>query len=329
MNSKLNRREFLKLTGAVTLGAAAVSIGGASAETKPASPRSTKLPQRILGKTGESVSILGIGGVGMITDTDNVDAVVAMINEAIGLGVTYFDTSPDYGNGKSETRLGLVMKDRRKEVFLATKVNPPRTYDSTMKQVEESLKRLQTDHLDLVQIHYWPNRYNDQNPEPFSQIGESNGVIAALRKLKEQGVIKYYGLTGHPNVEKNQRDDMRRALARYDFDTVLCFINPTAQSLWNNRELIPVAKRKNMGVIGMKAFGGGDPAALVGKKTWQCKPTELLRYALSQPIHVTVPAVSSVDHMRANVEVVKAFKPMTTVECQAIRTKINAGGYKI
>jgi aryl-alcohol dehydrogenase-like predicted oxidoreductase len=321
MNSKLNRREFLKLTGAVSLGAMALGMNGASAETKP-STRSMKLPQRILGKTGESVSILGLGGVGMIVESEE-DEAVAMLNEAIDRGITYFDTAPNYGaNRLSEHRLGLVMAKRRKEVFLATKIEH-RDYDGAMKDIEESLKELQTDQVDLAQLHLWPNRQS-ADMEPFQQIGKPDGVIRAMQKMKEQGVIRFMGLTGHPYTEFNTRDDMRRAVAYYDFDTVLCFINPTNQSLWNNRELIPIAKRKNMGIIGMKAFGGGQPGYLVGKKAGQCNAPELLRYAFSQPIHVTIPAVSSIDHLHANIQAAKAFKPMSAAEQRAIIAKVNA-----
>lgn len=324
MSNTMSRREFLKLTGTVTLGAAALTIGGASAEKKPSSTRSMKLPQRILGRTGESVSILGVGGVGMITDTDDIDAIVAMLNEAVDRGVTYFDTAPDYGNGKSETRLGMMVAKRRKEIFLATKVNE-RTYDAGMKQIEESMKRLQTDHVDLIQLHYWPNRQN-ANMDPFLQIGEKDGVLRALYKLKDEKVIGAMGLTGHPNTAFNMRDDMRRAIAHYDFDTVLSFINPSNQSLWVNRELIPIAKRKNMGIIGMKAFGGGTPGAIVGKSKGKVPASELLRYAFSQPIHVTIPSVANIDQMRHNVEIAKTFKPISAAESKVMIEKLKGYG---
>ncbi len=324
MSNSMNRRDFLKITGAVSIGAAALSIGGASALTKPVEKRSTKLPQRVLGRTGESVSIIGIGGVGMIVEAEEED-VVSMLNEAIDIGITYLDTSPIYGKERlSEHRLGLVLAKRRSEVFLAGKCEA-RNYDGIMKDVEESLKELQTDHFDLLQLHYWPNR-NAWNVDPWNVLGGPKGVMAAFAKLKEQGVIKYCGLTGHPIDKFAMRDDMRRAISRYDFDTVLCFVNPKQESLWVTRELIPVARRKNMGVIGMKMFGGGTPGALVGKKPGQTSAKELFRYALSQPIHVSIPAVTSIDQLRTNVEWVKAFKPMTAEESKTLIAQVNVPG---
>jgi aryl-alcohol dehydrogenase-like predicted oxidoreductase len=262
-----------------------------------------------------------MGGVGMIVDAEE-DAVVSMLNEAIDSGITYFDTSPIYGKDRlSEHRLGLVFGKRRREVFLAGKCEP-RDYDGIMKDVETSLKELQTDHFDLLQLHYWPNR-NGWDRDPWRALGGPKGIMAAFAKLKEEGVIKYCGLTGHPLPQFNMRDDMRRAISAYNFDTILCFVNPKQESLWVNRELIPVAKRRDMGIIGMKMFGGGTPGALVGKKAGQASAKELFRYALSQPIHVSIPAVTTIDQLRTNVAWAREFKPMTTQDAKTLIAKVN------
>jgi aryl-alcohol dehydrogenase-like predicted oxidoreductase len=322
MDSKMNRREFLKLGGAVAVGAVALGDSAPAAEPVRVGGRSTKLPQRVLGRTGESVSIIGLGGAGFMMEAERDEDAAAVVNEALDLGITYFDTGHGYGSNQlCERRLGMVMETRRKEAFLATKTDA-RNYDGVMKHIEESLKTLRTDHVDLLQLHYWPCRGRDTDC-PWSQLGGPKGLVAALAKLKEQGLIKYSGLTGHPLAEFSIRDDTRRAIARYDFDTVMCFINPKRESQWVNRELIPVARRKDMGVIAMKMYGGGTPGALVGKKPGQASAKELFRYALSQPIHVAIAGVASIDHVRTNAAWAKEFKPLSTQEAKALVARVN------
>lgn len=313
--SKLSRRDFLKTTGAVAVGAQLLSVRGALAkDCKKCDTYSRKLPQRVLGKTGVSVSILGLGGAGTLATSEDLDLCTSIVNEAIDLGINYIDTAPNYG--KSEERIGQIMAKRRKEVFLATKVED-RTYDGAMKQVENSLKLLQTDMIDLVQVHHI---MKDEN---VKALGAPNGVIRALQKLRDEKVIRFIGVTGHP-----QYAPVKETVAMYDWDTFMCFINPLASTRPALEEQIPIAQRKKMGIIAMKAFGGGTPAACVGHGPGQSTAPLLLKYALSMPLDnpaaVVIPAVSNLEQLRQNVEIARNFKPMTKSQCEALEARMNA-----
>ena len=184
-----------------------VAIGGLGTAAGGAGPEGA-LPKRALGKTGVEVTCLALGGVvGMQRPPAEFDS-EALANAALDLGINYFDTSDDYNKGQSETNYGRVLAKRRQEVFLATKTGA-RDYDGAMRAVEASLKRLQTDRLDLFQIHGL--RVN----EDLERIGKKDGVYAALLKLREQKVTRFIGVTGHESGEI-----MARAIEMFEFDTV-------------------------------------------------------------------------------------------------------------
>jgi len=238
-------------------GVAGLMVGGVAAGQKQ------KIPQRQLGKTGVSVPILAVGGGSAFMAMSDEEA-ERFLWRALELGLTYWDTAHSYGNGGSETRMGRVLKTERKRVFLATKT-AARTYDEAMRQVELSLKRLQTDHIDLIQIHDW--RAND---DPTA-IGKKDGVLTALRKLRDEKVVRFIGLTGHTTPE-----GMRKVLELYDdIDTVLMPINPAQPDF--ETTVVPIAQKKGVAVLAMKVTGR---RSLLGKT----EATELLRYAWSAPI---------------------------------------------
>jgi aryl-alcohol dehydrogenase-like predicted oxidoreductase len=275
---------------------------------------SPQLPQRTLGRTGVKVSILGLGGVGFLTDWNDKDAIAQLINDVIDSGINYFDTAHAYGDGKSEESLGLVMGTaRRKEVFLATKTGN-RTYDGALKEVEESLKRLRTDYLDSIQVHGFGTNEQDD----VAAIGRQDGVLPALFKLRDEKVVRFVSITGHPNSPK-----LKEAVSIYDFDTLLCFVNPKSECRWVDNELIPLAQQKQMGIIAMKAFGGGNPAGLVGNEVGKAPASLLLRYALSAPIAVAVPAMASRKELEQNLEVARSFTPMPDAEREVLIARIN------
>jgi aryl-alcohol dehydrogenase-like predicted oxidoreductase len=288
---------------------------GALANTLRAKETKGRLPQRTLGRTQVKVSILGLGGIGFLTDWEDKDQIGALVNEAIDSGVTYFDTAPTYGeDSKSERSLGLVMgTPRRKEVFLATKT-ANRTYDGALLGVEKSLKRLRTDFLDLIQVHGFGNEQDD-----LLALGRKGGVLPALERLREEGVVRFIGITGHPNNPK-----LKEAITHYDFDTLLCFINPAADGLWVEGELLPTAQKKQLGIVAMKTFGGSKPAALVGDEAGKAPAPVLLRYAFSQPVSLAVPAVASQEELQQNLELARSFKPMSYQERQSLIAKIGS-----
>jgi hypothetical protein len=314
----MKRREFIKAVAAVA------AVGLRSPVTAAEKQNGQKaIPRHLLGKTGAEVSILALGGViGMQLPPSEKHDPAAIADTAIDLGITYFDTAPGYNNGQSETNYGRVLARRRQEVFLACKTGD-RSYDGTMRSVEQSLKRLRTDHLDLLQIHGVTGK------DDPSAWGKPAGVVTALQKLREQKVTRFIGVTGHDNAEM-----LRRAIEMYEFDTLLTTLNPTSHRRPFREELLPAANRKQMGVIAMKVMGGGNGCLVAGnpfKKLLQTYHDEtshqvdapsLIRYTLGLPISVAVIGVASIDQLKANIAVVKEAKPMTVAEQQELEKTV-------
>src|SRR5215813_10461119 len=276
MKSRWSRRDFLKSTAALmALGAVDEALG--------AGPSQSALPKRRLGKTGEMVSCIGFGSGARFCSIQDEDAAQALLERAFDLGISYFDTAGSYTRRPlerlSEKRLGEFSKKRRKDVFLATKIDP-RDRDGALRSVETSLKFLQTDYLDLIQIH----SLSDVND--LDRIGSANGVLAAMQQLKDQRTSRFIGITGH-----NDGAAMAEALRRHDFDTVLMSLNaaqsanPIAQRKMEpipafEQSALPVALKKNMGIVSMKVMGQG---MIVGSGPGRASPGELLQFNLSQP----------------------------------------------
>jgi aryl-alcohol dehydrogenase-like predicted oxidoreductase len=309
----MNRREFLKSLAVACAAGATISRAGAAQVT--ATTTDVKLPQRPLGKTGVNVSALGLGGViGMQIAPSAVHDPVGIAESALNLGITYFDTSPDYNDGQSETNYGQVLARRRKEVFVATKTSS-RTYDGTMRSIEQSLKRLQTDHVDLLQVH------GVSATEDVAAWGKPDGVMSAFQKLRDQKVIRFFGITGHDSAAK-----LREAVEMYELDTLLTTLNPVARRQPFRDELLPTATRKELGVIAMKVMGGGNGCLVTGnplqkvlrpyhdQTPHQVTPPELLRYTLSLPISVAIVGVASVEQLKTNIAIVREMMPMTVAE---------------
>ena len=312
----MDRREFLGTMAAVV----ATEIGcirqiSGVEDVKTEKSNESIIPKRVLGKTGENVSILALGGViGMKLPPSKDHDPAAIAEKALDLGITYFDTAPSYNNGQSETNYGHVLARRRKEVFLACKTGD-RSYDGTMKSVEQSLKRLRTDHLDLLQIHGVSSR------EDIPAWGKPGGVYVALQKLLEQKVIRFIGVTGHDSA-----DMLYRAIDMYEFDTLLTTLNPVSRRRPFREDLLRKANAKRMGVIAMKVMGGGNGCLVMGnpyKKillpyhddtSHQVRAQSLIRYALGLPISVTVVGVKDIGQLEANVQVVKQIQPMDVAE---------------
>lgn len=291
----MDRREFLKGT-ALASGLAWTSPSHAGAGDPPA------LPTRPLGRTGINVTVLALGGyTGMKEPRSDRFDPVQLANAAIDAGIRYFDSAPSYGGGQSERNYGEVLAYRRKEVFLAGKTGQ-RTYDGAMREFEESLKRLRTDHVDLLQIH------GARVAEDLAAWGRPNGVLKALEKLRDEKLTRFIGVTGHESP-----DVMCKAITMYDFDTILTTFNPTAKRRPYCQKVLPSANRKGLGVLAMKVMGGelgslaiGNPIKNDGKPhhddaPQQATASELIRYVLGLPISVAVVGMSSLEQLRMNV----------------------------
>jgi aryl-alcohol dehydrogenase-like predicted oxidoreductase len=292
MADSITRREFLKKGAATIAGAAGMSVVGSAA-----AQRKTDLPTRTLGKTGEQVSILGLGGESLLRAYAKSYEAQALISRAIDLGVTYCDSARIYG--PSEVYYGQVMKYRRKEVFLTTKVME-RTYDTAKRSIEESLGRLQTDHVDLLQVH------NVRDMNDVERITAKDGMLKALVEAKEQGMARYIGVTGH-----YEPPSLMEMIRRFDFDTLLNPLNAADQHFLSFQdELLPLAQRKNMGIVTMKVAARGR---LVGTQAFP-KMEPLLRFALSLPVHVAIVGMDSIEQLEENVATVKSFRPVSDDE---------------
>jgi aryl-alcohol dehydrogenase-like predicted oxidoreductase len=311
----MERRDFLKCLGSAAALGTADALLAAEKPAAPDAPKRSPLPTRTLGKTGVRVSRMALGGVaGMQRPPSRDFDPPALAEAALDLGITYFDTAPAYSNGQSESNYGEVIARRRKEVFLATKTGE-RTYDGAMRSIEQSLKRLRTDHVDLLQIH------GTNRTEDLAAWGKPGGVLTALNKLRDQKVTRLIGVTGHESA-----DVMRRAIEMYEFDTVLTTFNPTARRRPFRDAVLPLAVEKKMGILAMKIMGGGFGSLATGNPpkntgTWyhdetpkQADAKMLIRYALGLPVSVAVVGMASVEQLRANVAAVRDFAPLDAAE---------------
>lgn len=290
MSDDLTRRQFLKKAAA---GTAALGIAGLAAETADAE-ETARIPLRTLGKTGVKVSMLGFGGGSQFATagkTPFAEESLAMMERAIAAGITYFDTAAQYGpDRKSERTYGQLLPKYRKQIFLATKTQD-RTYDGAMRSVEESLKLLKTDRLDLIQMH-------DVGPrDDITAWEKPTGALTALRKLKDQKVVRFVGFTGHQQAEVH-----KKVIESLEFDTVLMALN-AAQHKPFREQALPAAVQKKMGIIGMKITRG-----LVGAGAGRASARELLAYAWDLPIATIIIGMNHMDMLNENITLAQAYK---------------------
>lgn len=265
-----------------------------------------RMPVRPLGETGEEVGLFSLGGEALVEDLSRQKEAVQVINRAIDLGVNYIDTAPLYGNGGSEKNIGVVMRERRREVFLASKTNS-RSYDGTMHLFEESLKRLQTDYLDLYQLH------NIRLHSDLDQALDSNGAIKALEELRSQGAVRFIGITGHRDPEV-----LRRGINEYDFDSLLMALNAAdIHYAPFQEELLEQALQKNMGIIAMKTMARGRIFREGGLTTAR----EALSYVFSHPVSTAIVGISSLEELEENIQVAKDFRPLNPEEMSLLEEK--------
>jgi aryl-alcohol dehydrogenase-like predicted oxidoreductase len=311
---RMDRRKFMENLATITVaGAANVHLNFADGKDK--NPQNVKgsIPKRILGKTGVEVTTLILGGVaGMMQKPTAQFHPAELANAALDSGINYFDTAADYGAGQSELNYGIVLATRRNEVFLATKTGD-RTYDGAMREVEKSLKRLQTDHLDLYQVH------GVRATEDIALWDKPDGVMKALYRLKDEKVTRFIGVTGHESAEA-----MNQAIDRYQFDTILTTFNPVSRRKPFRELVLPNALKKNMGIIAMKVMGGGEGALVIGNPpvkpangNWywdeashQSEATTLIRYVLGLPVSCADIGMRSIRELEINVTAARDMTPL-------------------
>lgn len=301
MNSKpLSRRKFIQTTG---VAAAAVSLSPNLAYGRQAFD-SKGMETVLLGKTGVKIPRMIIGTGSRFMAAPEQEG-LAILEQALDQGFYYWDTAASYGNQNeySEQRLGKILKDRRKEVFLATKVGE-RDADAAKQTIETSLKRLQTDYIDLCQIH------SISDEEDVRQLGD--GVYRVIKDYQSQGVIHHLGFTGHTSAKA-----MKLAAELYDFDTMLIALNHQRAQEDFEELPVPYAAQKGMGVLAMKVIRPRETVSGLD-------PKELIRYALSlKPVTAAVIGTDSLEVLKANMELVKNFKPLSEKRMQELHVELD------
>ncbi len=335
-NEKINRRKFLGASMAGTMGVAMAgkaaaapndanaSLPDAPGDDLPFNPRTfAAMPTNALGKTGYKVGILSLGGQASIETKGREELSEKIINRAIDLGINYIDTAASYGRGLSQLNIGRVMKTRRKEVFLATKTHL-RSYDDSMRLLEESLTNLQTDHLNIWQLH------NVQRQDQVDQIFSDDGAIKAFEKARSEGVVKFLGITGHyePMI-------LKQCIERFDFDTILMAVNGAdVHYLSFKNYLLPEVQKKGMGIISMKVATRGrmlsswtpppldeQPERMATKLPGALSIKEALEYNMTLPVSTTIIGVDDVEQIEENVKIASEFSPLNNEQMASIEYK--------
>src|SRR6202789_1458275 len=289
----VTRRAFVEAFMVGTAGLAASGQSGA------------EIPKRPLGRTGLKVSALGIGGYHLGSADTDAEA-TQIVNEALDAGVNFFDTAWEYHQALSEERLGRALKGKRDRAVVMTKVcTHGRDKNVAMRQLEESLTRLQTDHLDVWQIH---EVIYENDPE---MIFAPNGAAEALLEAKQQGKVRFLGFTGH----KDPSIHLKMLSHNFPFDTVqmpLNCLDATFRSFEAN--VLPEVNRRGIAALGMKSLGGSGELVREGAVV----VTMGLRYAMSLPVAVTISGIDSVSVLHQNLEVARGFQPLSAAEMQIV-----------
>jgi predicted aldo/keto reductase-like oxidoreductase len=270
---------------------------------------SGEVPRRRFGRHAEEVSALALGGYHIGSVSTEREA-TRLVHEAIDAGVTFMDNAWDYHEGGSETRMGKALKGRRDRVFLMTKVcTHGRDARVALRQLEQSLRRLQTDHLDLWQIHECV--YENEPERHFAK----GGVVEALEQAKAAGKVRYVGYTGHKNPELL----LRMLAPEFPFDSCQLPLNGFDASFRSfERAVLPELVKRGIAPIGMKSLGGDGGAIRKRAVTVQ----DALRYAMSLPVATTVSGIDSLRVLRQNLRVARGFEPMTGEEMRAHRERL-------
>jgi aryl-alcohol dehydrogenase-like predicted oxidoreductase len=323
------RRDFLKVGAAATAGVLAHGAieprSEAGPTPEPAAPPTT-MPTRNLGRTGHRIGIFSLGGQAAIEQPDNEAEAVPIIERALDLGINYIDTSARYGGVEerwSERYIGQVLKRRRSEVFLATKTHD-RTRDGSLRLLERSLELLQTDRIDLWQIH------NLARMSQVEEIFAPDGAVKAMEEARDQGIVRFLGITGHADP-----DVLIAAMERFGFDTILMALNAADRhNLSFQERLLGMAVERDMGIIGMKIPARGrilsswtpPPDARQRPRMRTPGPgtidmSEAMRYVLSLPVSTVIIGCDSVAQLEENVEIARTFTPLSDQKLAQLEEK--------
>jgi aryl-alcohol dehydrogenase-like predicted oxidoreductase len=259
------------------------------------------LVKRRLGRTGEHVTIMGLGGEGLLRTIGRDKEAVELISTAIDLGVNYMETARAYAG--SESYYGKALKGRRDKVFLAGKSHA-RDKDGALKHLSETLKNLDTSYLDLWQVH------DVRTEDDINRIFGPNGAIEAFTEARQKGLTRFIGVTGHHDPKV-----LKKCLEQFDFDTALIPVNP-AEPTYKCflEEVVPVASAKDIGLVGMKVFLRG---------LFEAPKKLLLSYALTQPISTAVVGCDTVEQLKENVEAAVSFLSLKYIETQRLTKLIS------
>jgi hypothetical protein len=265
------------------------------------------LPTAVLGKTGVAVPRIGIGLGSRFCAVADEDRAQEILSAALDHGFFYWDTAGNYTNKTivSEERIGRVLERRRAEVFLATKFEE-RSYDGVMRQLEQSLKRLRTDRIDLYQVHLI------ESMADLDVLGLPGGALEALRRIKEQKIARFVGFSGHVDAAA-----MAEAARRHDFDTMLIALNHYPERRGDfEGGAIPAASGRGLGVMIIKAIRPRETVAGLD-------PGDLIRYALSLPlVHAAVVGTDSVEVVRKNAALLRDFRPLPAEDMRRLTVRL-------
>lgn len=269
---------------------------------------SGQIAKRAFGRTGLEISILGVGGYHLGAAQDQNEA-KRIVDTALDAGINFFDNAWEYHDGQSEEWLGQALKGKRDRVVLMTKVcTHGRDKALAMRMLEESLKRLQTDRLDVWQIHE-VIYYNDPD-----LIFRPDGAAEALAQAKKDGNVRFVGFTGH----KDPAMHLKMLASNFPFDTVQMPLNPFDAGFRSfEQQVLPEAARRGIAVLGMKSMGGSGEMVKHGAVTAE----EALRFAMSLPVATTISGMESVAVLQQNLEIARKFQPMSAAEMQALRDR--------
>jgi aryl-alcohol dehydrogenase-like predicted oxidoreductase len=316
----VSRRDFVKGTGALLGGATASAMLGMEGQAAP--PGEARVPTAMLGRTGVAVSRLGIGCAWFQRKHVDAEAVRKVLFRALQLGVTYLDVAPNYGNaeiGFSEEKMGPTIAEIRDKVFLVTKVEEP-TYEGTWNLLRQSMKRLKTDHFDLVHIHNFG--HEPRFPDLKLSLGPK-GTLGALREAKKKGVIRFIGASGHLHPTR-----FHAVLDTGEIDVLMNAVNFVAQHTYDfEHKVWARARRDNVGLVAMKILGGAGKDRK-GFRLPREHYENAIRYALSVPgIACGVIGIETVAELEQAADVIRRFKPLSEEESlQLARIGLNLAG---
>lgn len=325
MSHSISRADFcrLSLSSLVAVGAcerdatpkpetkrATGSVAAAKPAPSTAPPAQTgKIPQRKLGSTGAMVSMLGLGGAHIgRADKLSDDQAIRLMRDAIDAGITFMDNCWDYNQGLSEIRMGKALRDGyRQRAFLMTKLDG-RTAKAATEQLEQSLRRLQTDVIDLVQIH------EVIRPNDPQRCFEKDGIVSALQAAKKAGKLRFIGFTGHKHPDLHLAMLAAARQAGFAFDAVQMPLNVMdAHYKSFEKNVLPALEREGIAALGMKSMGSGDIL-----KSGVVKPEECLRYALSLPTAVVITGIDSREVLEQALAVGRSFVPLSAQERESL-----------